>query len=218
MMSKSLQAATLILFLVLAGLIAGGFTGFADEPTAQENAQPIPAKTAKATFAGGCFWCMEPPFDKLEGVLSTTSGYTGGHRQNPTYEEVSAGGTGHTEAVEVVYDPERISYKELLDVFWRNIDPLTADRQFCDAGTQYRSAIFFHNEDQKRLAEQSKQALSASNRFDKPIVTEIAPAATFYPAEDYHQDYYQKNPLRYKYYRYSCGRDKRLQALWGEPS
>jgi peptide-methionine (S)-S-oxide reductase len=158
---------------------------------------------------------MEPPFDKLEGVVSTTSGYTGGDQQNPTYKQVSAGGTGHTEAVEVLYDPEKISYAELLDVFWRNVDPLTADRQFCDVGSQYRTGIFFHNEDQKRLAEQSKQALTMSDRFDKPIVTEIAPAREFYPAEDYHQDYYQKNPLRYKFYRYQCGRDQRLEELWG---
>ncbi|MDZ7379899.1 MAG: peptide-methionine (S)-S-oxide reductase MsrA [candidate division KSB1 bacterium] len=172
---------------------------------------------AKATFAGGCFWCMEPPFDKLEGVISTTSGYIGGHTTNPTYKEVSAGGTGHAEAVEIVYDPSKISYARLLEVFWRNIDPLTPNGQFCDKGTQYRAGIFYHDETQKQLAEASKQALEASKRFKAPIVTEITPASTFYPAEDYHQDYYLKNPLRYKFYRYNCGRDQRLHELWGDP-
>jgi peptide-methionine (S)-S-oxide reductase len=170
---------------------------------------------AKATFGGGCFWCMEPPFDKLEGVISTTSGYTGGKLENPTYEQVSSGGTGHAEAVQVLYDPVKISYEKLLRVFWRNIDPLTANRQFCDAGSQYRSAIFYHNEKQKRLAEQSKHKLEDSGHFDKPIVTEIVSAGEFYVAEDYHQDYYQKNALRYKIYRYACGRDQRLEDLWG---
>jgi peptide-methionine (S)-S-oxide reductase len=172
-----------------------------------------PAETATATFAGGCFWCMEPPFDKLDGVLSTISGYAGGKKKNPTYEEVSAGNTGHTEVVQVTYDPKKITYEKLLDVFWHNIDPLTANRQFCDAGSQYRTAIFYHDEAQKRLAEESKKALS--KRFKEPIVTEITRAAEFYPAEDYHQDYYIKNPLRYKFYRYNCGRDRRLEELWG---
>jgi peptide-methionine (S)-S-oxide reductase len=171
------------------------------------------AATAKATFAGGCFWCMEPPYDKLDGVLSTISGYAGGKKKNPTYEEVSAGNTGHTEVVQVTYDPKKITYEKLLDVFWHNIDPLTANRQFCDAGSQYRTAIFYHDEAQKRLAEESKRALS--KRFKEPIVTEITRAAEFYPAEDYHQDYYIKNPLRYKFYRYNCGRDRRLEELWG---
>lgn len=169
----------------------------------------------KATFAGGCFWCMEPPYDKLDGVISTTSGYTGGHKDNPTYKEVSAGSTGHAEAVEIVYDPGKISYAELLDVFWHNIDPTVKDQQFCDHGNQYRTAIFYHDEEQKRLAEESKQALIESKRFTN-VFTEIVPAATFYVAEDYHQDYYKKNPLRYKYYRYGCGRDKRLEELWGK--
>jgi peptide-methionine (S)-S-oxide reductase len=200
-----------LLVISAAALNLWGLAEEGDQPIAPQDT----AELAKATFAGGCFWCMEPPFDKLEGVISTTSGYTGGDQQNPTYKQVSAGGTGHTEAVEVLYDPEKISYAELLDVFWRNVDPLTADRQFCDVGSQYRTGIFFHNEDQKRLAEQSKQALTMSDRFDKPIVTEIAPAREFYPAEDYHQDYYQKNPLRYKFYRYQCGRDQRLEELWG---
>jgi peptide-methionine (S)-S-oxide reductase len=172
-----------------------------------------PAGTAKATFAGGCFWCMEPPFDKLDGVISTISGYTGGKKKNPTYEEVSSGNTGHAEAVQVTYDPNKITYEKLLEAFWHNVDPLTANRQFCDVGNQYRTAIFYHDENQKRLAEESKKALS--KRFKEPIVTEIVPAGEFYPAEDYHQDYYIKNPLRYKFYRYSCGRDQRLEALWG---
>jgi peptide-methionine (S)-S-oxide reductase len=174
------------------------------------------AQNARATFAGGCFWCMEPPFDKLDGVISTTSGYTGGKKKNPTYEEVSAGGTGHAEAVQVVYDPSKISYAQLLHIFWRNVDPLTANAQFCDHGHQYRTAIFFHDAEQQRLAEESKRQLEASGRFKAPIVTEIAAAATFYPAEEYHQDYYQKNPVRYRYYRFGCGRDARLKQLWGE--
>jgi peptide-methionine (S)-S-oxide reductase len=170
----------------------------------------------KATFAGGCFWCMEPPFDELPGVVSTTSGYTGGRTKNPTYEEVSAGRTGHTEAVEVVYDPAKISYAQLLDVFWKNIDPITPNRQFCDVGTQYRAGIYYHDEEQKRLAEASKKALEQSGRFKQPIVTEIAAVAPFYPAEEYHQDYYRKNPLRFNYYKFSCGRAKRLEQLWGK--
>jgi peptide-methionine (S)-S-oxide reductase len=174
---------------------------------------PGSTQTAKATFAGGCFWCMEPPYDEIEGVISTTSGYIGGTKKNPTYEQVSAGTTGHAEAVQVAYDPNKVSYQKLLDVFWRNIDPLTADAQFCDSGRQYRSAIFYHDEAQKALAEKSKNALQA--RFKKPIVTEIVAATEFYPAEDYHQDYYKKNPIRYKIYRYGCGRDQRLKELWG---
>jgi len=169
-----------------------------------------------ATFAGGCFWCMEPPFDKLDGVISTTSGYTGGHKKDPTYKQVSGGGTGHTEAVQIVYDPNKIGYPELLKVFWRNIDPTTAGGQFCDWGSQYRSEIFFHNEEQQRLAEASRRQLGETKPFKDPVVTGISKATQFYPAEEYHQDYYQKNPLRYKYYRYGCGRDKRLQELWGD--
>jgi peptide-methionine (S)-S-oxide reductase len=169
----------------------------------------------KATFAGGCFWCMEPAFDKMQGVQSVVSGYTGGRKANPTYEEVSAGSTGHAESIEITYDPAVIGYSRLLDVFWHNIDPTVKDRQFCDVGPQYRSAIFYHGEEQKRLAEASKKALEQSKRFPGPIYTEIAPAATFYAAEEYHQKYYQKNTIRYKYYRYSCGRDQRLKELWG---
>ena len=170
----------------------------------------------KATFAGGCFWCMEPPFDKLEGIVSTTSGYIGGHKKDPTYKQVSAGGSGHTEAVQVVYNPEKISYEKLLQVFWKNIDPTVKDRQFCDKGSQYRTGIFYHSETQKKLATQSRETLEKSKPFKAPIVTELTQADTFYPAEEYHQDYYQKNPLRYKYYRYSCGRDERLKELWGD--
>jgi peptide-methionine (S)-S-oxide reductase len=159
---------------------------------------------------------MEPPFDELDGVTSTTTGYTGGQTRNPSYEEVSSGVTGHAEAVQVAFDPAKISYSQLLEVFWRNIDPLTPDAQFCDHGLQYRPAIFYHNEEQKRLAEASKQALEQSGRFTKPIVTEIVPAGEFYKAEEYHQDYYQKNPIRYKFYRYQCGRDQALEQLWGK--
>lgn len=170
---------------------------------------------AAATFAGGCFWCMEPPFDELDGVVSTTSGYTGGKVENPTYEHVSAGDTGHAEAVKVVYDPSKVSYETLLKVFWRNIDPLTKDRQFCDVGSQYRSAIFYHNDEQRRLAEASRAELEQSGKLPGPIATEIVPAGKFYPAEEYHQDYYRKNPIRYKFYRYTCGRDQRLEEVWG---
>ena len=193
--------------------LALGFIGIV---VADNTKDTTTVKTEKATFAGGCFWCMEPPYDKLEGVISTTSGYTGGHVKNPSYKQVSAGGTGHAEVVKIVYDPDKISYEKLLEVFWRNIDPTTPDRQFCDRGNQYRSAIFYHDESQRRLAEQSRERLEQSKPFDAPIVTEITAATQFYPAEDYHQDYYKKNPLRYKYYRYSCGRDQRLEELWGK--
>lgn len=170
---------------------------------------------ATATFAGGCFWCMEGPFDELDGVLSTTSGYTGGYTANPTYAQVSAGVTGHAEAVEVAYDPQRISYQELLTVYWRNIDPTTPNGQFCDHGDQYRPAIFYHNEAQRRLAEASKEEIERTKTFSAPIVTEITQATEFYPAEEHHQDYYRKNPIRYKLYRLTCGRDARLTELWG---
>jgi peptide-methionine (S)-S-oxide reductase len=171
---------------------------------------------AVATFAGGCFWCMEPPFDKVDGVISTISGYTGGKVENPSYEQVSAGGTGHAEAVQVRYDPRKVSYDQLLEIFWRNVDPITPNRQFCDGGSQYRSAIFYHGAEQQRLALASRQAIVDSKRFDRPIVTEIVAAGAFYPAEDYHQDYYVKNPVRYKFYRWNCGRDQRLEQLWGK--
>jgi len=174
------------------------------------------SKTERAVFAGGCFWCMEGPFDKLPGVISTRSGYTAGHVKNPSYRQVSAGRTGHTEAVEIVFDPNRVSFDQLLKVFWKNIDPLDAKGQFCDKGSQYRAGIFYQNESQQASAESSLAMLKNSRRFQKPIVTEITRGSVFYPAEDYHQDYYLKNPVRYKYYRFSCGRDKRLEALWSE--
>jgi len=170
----------------------------------------------KADFAGGCFWCMEHPFDALPGVVSVTSGYTGGQKKNPTYKEVSAGGTGHAESVQIVYDPSKITYEKLLEVFWVNIDPTTKDRQFCDSGNQYRSAIFYHTEEQHRAALRSKEALEKSKPFKGPVVTEIVPASVFYPAEEYHQHYYKKNPIRYRYYRSGCGRDQRLKELWGK--
>jgi peptide-methionine (S)-S-oxide reductase len=202
--------------MVLSLLLAAG-TAFAAAVAAQEKASD-PSTTedglASAIFAGGCFWCMEPPYDELEGVVSTTSGYIGGTTANPTYEEVSAGSTGHAEVVQVVYDPAKVGYAELLNVFWHNIDPLTANAQFCDHGSQYRSGIFYMNEEQEELAKQSKEALASSGWFDQPIVTEIVPAGEFYPAEDYHQDYYEKNPIRYKFYRYACGRDQRLEEVW----
>lgn len=207
-----------------AGALASGPAN--PEPPKKESAQPSPSapapdkkeepKLATAIFAGGCFWCMEGPFDKLPGVISTTAGYTGGTKENPTYEEVSSGTTGHAEAVQIVYDPSKVTYAQLLDVFWHNVDPLTPNAQFCDHGTQYRSAIFYLDAEQQRLAEESKRQLEASGRFKKPIVTQIVAASTFYPAEDYHQDYYQKNPVRYRYYRFACGRDARLKELWGE--
>jgi peptide-methionine (S)-S-oxide reductase len=172
----------------------------------------------KATFAGGCFWCMEHPFDELDGVVSTTSGYVGGFKKNPTYQQVSAGRTGHTEAVQVVFDPEKVSYETLLNVYWRNTDPTTANRQFCDIGSQYRPGIFYADEAQKKLAEASKEQLQKNKPFEQKIVTEISPVGEFWAAESYHQDYYLKNPLRYRFYRYNCGRDKRLQQLWGSNS
>ena len=200
-------------FLLINALLIFGLFGTAQGDSKQTSS----AKgLARATFAGGCFWCMEHPFDELEGVKSTTSGYTGGQLKNPTYGEVSSGGTGHTEAVEIVYDPKKISYEKLLTVFWRNVDPLTANRQFCDSGSQYRTGIFYHNEKQRQLAEESKKALEESGRFSEPIVTEITAASKFYAAEDYHQNYYEKNPIQYAIYRYSCGRDRRLKELWGE--
>jgi peptide-methionine (S)-S-oxide reductase len=188
--------------------------------TAANNAKPgaDTGKLEKATFAGGCFWCMEEAFDKVDGVVSTTSGYTGGRTKTPTYEDVSAGGTGHAESVEVLYDPAIVTYAKLLDVFWRNIDPTTPDRQFCDQGNQYRSAIFYHDETQKRLAEESKKALEKARPFKGMIVTEIAPASVFYPAEEYHQNFHEKNPLRYKLYKFGCGRAQRLEELWGKTS
>ena len=176
---------------------------------------PAPAGLVKATFAGGCFWCVESDFDKVPGVVSTTSGYTGGKLANPSYEQVSAKGTGHAEAVEVVFDPKRVSYEQLVEYFWRTIDPTTKDRQFCDGGTPYRSAIFVQDAQQLAWAKASLERLEKTKPFKEPIVTEIALAGPFYAAEDYHQDYYKKNPLRYKYYRNGCGREARIEQLWG---
>lgn len=170
---------------------------------------------AKATFAGGCFWCVEEAFEKVPGVISAVSGYTDGNVDNPSYKQVTSGQTGHTEAVEVIFDPAQVTYEQLLDVFWRNIDPTVVDRQFCDVGNQYRTAIFVHDAEQMRLAEASKEALETSKPFAEPIVTPIVAASTFYPAEDYHQDYYKNNPLRYKFYKWNCGRAQRLAELWG---
>lgn len=179
-------------------------------------AQPVDGgRLATATFAGGCFWCMEPPFDELEGVVSTTSGYTDGQTSNPTYKEVSSGRTGHAEAVQVVYDPDKVSFERLVDVFWRNIDPTDAGGQFCDRGSPYRPALFYHDAAQREVAERSRAALEKARPFKEAIVTPIVAATTFYRAEEYHQDYYLRNPIRYKYYRKSCGRDRRLQQLWG---
>lgn len=182
--------------------------------SAQET-QPNRVETESAIFAGGCFWCMEAPYDKLDGVISTTSGYIGGTVENPTYQQVSSGSTGHIEAVKIEYDPAKVSYDKLLDVFWRNIDPLDDGGQFCDRGEQYKSAIFYLTDEQKRLAEASKQALNDSKKLPGMVVTEIRPASKFYPAEDYHQDYYKKNPLKYRFYRAGCRRDARLRELWG---
>jgi peptide-methionine (S)-S-oxide reductase len=195
----------MLIMAVVAGLSgsAAGDTGTAATPY------------DTATFAGGCFWCMEPAFDRLEGVISTTSGYTGGHTKNPTYKDVSNGGTGHAEAVQILYDPQKLSYARLLDVFWHNVDPTNANGQFCDNGDQYRSEIFYHNEDQRQQAIASKHELEKHKPFTAPIVTRITAATKFYPAEEYHQDYYLKNPIRYRYYRFSCGRDRRLEQLWG---
>jgi peptide-methionine (S)-S-oxide reductase len=201
-----------LLFLIASALAIGPVA--AQSPTSK--AQGAPAKVAKATFAGGCFWCVEADFDKIDGVISTTSGYIGGRTTSPTYEQISTGTTGHTEAVEVVFDPSRVSYRRLVDYFWRTIDPTVDDRQFCDIGSQYRPAIFTHDAEQMRVAQESKAAIEKTKPFKAPILTPIAPATTFYPAEEYHQDYYLKNPLRYRYYRGGCGRDARLKALWGE--
>ncbi len=189
-------------------------TARSDDATRQ--AEPPADGLAVATFAGGCFWCMEPPFDKLTGVVSTTSGYTGGAKAGASYAQVSAGGTGHKEAVRIVYDPAKVTYAKLLDVFWRNVDPIDAAGQFCDRGEPYQTAIFVDGDEQKRLAEESKAALANSGRLKQPIAVTVEPAREFWVAEDYHQDYYLKNPTKYKFYRWNCGRDARLQAVWGD--
>ena len=195
--------------MVLRTMVAVGVALAAASAPAQ-----TPAATAKATFAGGCFWCMEADFDKVPGVIRTTSGYTGGTTVNPTYMEVGSGRTGHAESVEVVYDPAKVTSAQLLDAYWHNIDPLVKDRQFCDVGNEYRTAIFVHDAEQRRLAEESKKRVEA--QLKAPIYTEIVAAGAFYPAEEYHQNYYLKNPVRYKYYRWSCGRDQRLEQVWGK--
>jgi peptide methionine sulfoxide reductase msrA/msrB len=182
----------------------------------EKNMKNNTEKTASAVFAGGCFWCTESDFEKVDGVIDAISGYTGGHVKNPSYYQVSAGSTGHLESVKVIYDPSKVSYEQLLDYFWRHVNPTDPGGQFVDRGSQYRSAIFYANETQKRLAEKSKQHLEASGKFNKPIVTEILPLGEFYPAEDYHQDYYKKNPIRYKYYRYGSGRDQFLNKTWAD--
>jgi peptide-methionine (S)-S-oxide reductase len=202
------------LFAALVLALGLGGAARADEPT--RRAEPPSANLAAATFAGGCFWCMEPPFDKTEGVVSTTSGYTGGTVAGATYRQVGAGGTGHTEAVRVVFDPAKVSYDKLLDVYWKNVDPLDGKGQFCDRGPEYRPAIFVHDDEQRRAAEASKAALAASGRFKEPIAVAIEPAGDFWVAEDYHQDYYLKNPVKYRYYRWGCGRDARLEERWGK--
>ena len=208
-------------------LFFAALTALAGAVQAQPITAPLnapPSGMAVATFAGGCFWCMEAPFDKMPGVVSTTSGYIGGKKRFPTYEEVSAGITGHTEAVRVVFDPKKVTYRQLLETFWKNIDPIVKDRQFCDGGTQYRSGVFWHDDEQKKLADESRAALDKGMAFGsaKPVgfkgkvVTEVTKAEDFWVAEDYHQDYYKKNPVRYNYYRTGCGRDARLKELWGE--
>ncbi len=193
----------LIKLSVLLSCFLAGFTSYS-------------ASAAEAVFAGGCFWCTESDFEKVPGVTSAVSGYIGGHVDHPTYKQVSAGGTGHAESVKVTYDPQVVSYEQLLQVFWHAVDPLVKDRQFCDGGHQYRSAIFYLNDEQKQLAEASKTELVNSGMLKGTIYTEISPATTFWPAEDYHQDYYKKNPVRYKIYRYGCGRDSRLEDIWGD--
>jgi peptide-methionine (S)-S-oxide reductase len=200
--------------VVAAGLMVLVATTAMAQTPAKANT-PAPA-TAKAVFAGGCFWCVESDFDKVPGVLSTTSGYTGGRTANPTYEQVSSHATGHAEAVEVVFDPAKVSYAQLVERFWYTIDPTTKDQQFCDRGSPYRTAIFAADAEQLKTAQASRAALEKRKPFKEPIVTEVLLATAFYPAEEYHQDYYRKNPLRYKYYRSSCGRDARLLQLWGD--
>ena len=214
---SSLSATKILLAcVIITGLLT---TAILLTPSFAAKVEITPASNSKyetAIFAGGCFWCMEPPFDKLDGVISTISGYTSGHKDNPDYSEVSAGSTGHTEAIEITFDPTKVSYTELLEVFWRNIDPIAVNQQFCDIGTQYRSGIYYRNASQEKAARQSFKQLQKSIPFTDSIATEIVAASAFYPAEDYHQDYYQKNPVRYKFYRYRCGRDQRLEELWGQ--
>jgi peptide-methionine (S)-S-oxide reductase len=207
------RGAAALLFGTIGALGALGWFGSPSGAAAQTAPK---ATTAKATFAGGCFWCVEADFDKVPGVISTTSGYTGGQVANPSYEQVSSKTTGHAEAVEIVFDPSKVSYAQLVEHFWRTIDPTVKDRQFCDAGPPYRTAIYVHDAEQLAAVRASLAALEKRKPFKDPIVTEVVPAGPFYKAEEYHQDYYLKNPLRYKYYRTSCGRDARLRELWGD--
>ena len=215
---RSVIHANLFLVFMTVGALAGCSPG-PQKAQAVESSQQVPTKMPKglekATFGGGCFWCMEPPFDAVEGVYSTISGYMGGHKDKPTYREVSSGTTGHTEVVQVHFDPAVVSYEKLVEVFWRNIDPLVENRQFCDAGSQYRSAIFFHSAEQENVVRASKEMLAKSGVLPGPIKTEVNRAGTFFPAEEYHQDFYLKEPSHYKRYRKGCGRDRRLKALWG---
>lgn len=202
MSARRMTAAVLVLSAI------AGATGAADAPLAGKN------EVRSAIFAGGCFWCIEADFEKLAGVVAVQSGYTAGRTVNPTYEQVSAGSTGHTEAVRVSYDPQKVSYAQLVEYFWRHIDPTVKNRQFCDVGSQYRSGIYWQNEGERKIAEGSRDALLASGKLPR-IETEIMAASAFYPAEEYHQDYYKKNPIRYAYYRQGCGRDARVQQIWG---
>jgi peptide-methionine (S)-S-oxide reductase len=195
---------------VLAMFLLSGQPAAAEQPTVASGS------LAKAYFAGGCFWCMEEAFEKVNGVLEAVSGYMGGTVKNPSYEEVSAGKTGHAESVEVRYDPAKVTYAQLLEAFWRNIDPVTPDAQFCDHGNQYRAAIFYQSEEEKGAAEESRRSIEQSKRFSTPIVTQVTAASEFYPAEEYHQDFYKKNPVRYKFYKFTCGREQRLETLWGK--
>ncbi len=211
-------AGLIILFLALAGLGLAAALASSGDGARNETRAPRPGQTAEATFAGGCFWCVEEAFDEVPGVVSTTSGYTGGHEPDPSYREVSAGGTGHAEGVRVRYDPAVTGYEQLLEVFWRNIDPTDTGGQFCDRGDSYRTAIFYHDAEQRRLAEDSKRSLERSGRFDRPIATQILLVGEFYAAEEYHQDYYEKNPVRYKLYKWNCRRAQRLEQIWGEKS
>jgi peptide-methionine (S)-S-oxide reductase len=203
-------------YRAVAALVLGAACSWGQAQTAVPAAATSTAQTAKAIFAGGCFWCVESDFDKVPGVISTTSGYTGGKTANPTYEQVSAHTTGHAESVQIVFDPAKVSYEQLVQHFWHTIDPTTKDRQFCDVGSPYRTAIFPVGAEQMKIATASRAALEKSKPFKDPVVTEITMAGTFYPAEEYHQDYYMKNPVRYKYYRLTCGRDARVKELWGD--
>ena len=205
-----MKASGWTVIVVLTIFLFPGRLALAEQPTAASG--PV----AKAYFAGGCFWCMEEAFEKVDGVLDAVSGYMGGAVKNPSYEEVSTGKTGHAESVEVRYDPAKVTYAQLLEAFWRNIDPITPDAQFCDHGNQYRAAIFYQTEEEKRAAEESKRSIEHSKRFSTPIVTQVTAASEFYPAEEYHQDFYKKNPVRYKFYKFTCGRAQRLESLWGK--